>query len=439
MKAVTVFELVHYLKGQLDFDDNIQNIIVCGEISNFTNHYSVHLYFSLKDERARINCVMFKGNASKLLFKPKNGDKVIVKANTSIYEGSGQLQLYVTEMKIDGIGELYLKYELLKKRLSDDGLFNNEHKKQKPLYPEKIAILVGDKSAAMSDIKTCFKRRWPVARTDYYPVLVQGDESSQDIINTLLKVDEKNYDAIILARGGGSIEDLWSFNDERLAYVIYNLNTFIITGVGHEQDFTIADFVADLRAPTPTASVELITPDINELKYDVKQYENRLKRLYIIRIHDEIQKLNNLEKHLSKNIYVTLDNHIKKLRILNSSLMHFKSEIIKTRSIVLNKKERMLYALNHQINDKIYNIKSDTKRIVTAIDKVLYDKKSHIKRMKILLKAFNIQNTLSRGYSIVVKDGHVIKNIEDILVNDNIEIKMINGILFATVKEISNG
>lgn len=439
MKAVTVFELVHYLKGQLDFDDNIQNIIVSGEISNFTSHYSGHLYFSLKDEKARISCVMFKGNASKLLFKPKNGDKVIVKANTSIYEGSGQLQLYVTEMKVDGIGELYLKYELLKKRLSEDGLFNNEHKKSKPRYPEKIAILVGDKSAAMSDIKTCFKRRWPIAKTDYYTVLVQGNESSQDIINTLLKVDDMNYDAIILSRGGGSIEDLWSFNDERLAYTIYNLKTFIVTGVGHEQDFTIADFVADLRAPTPTASVELITPDINKLMIDVKQYGNRLKRLYQIRIQDEIQKLNVLEKQLSKNICITLDNQSKKLHILNSSLMHFKSEIVSVRSAVLSRKERMLYALNRQLDDKIYNIKSDTDRIITAIDKILYDKKSFIKRMDILLKAFNIENTLSRGYSIVVKDGHVIKSIEDILIDDNIQIKMIDGNLNAIVKEINNG
>ncbi|MBP5279697.1 MAG: exodeoxyribonuclease VII large subunit, partial [Erysipelotrichaceae bacterium] len=260
MQELTVSSLLRYLKTRLDNDTNIQKIYVVGEISNYHRHFSGHLYFTLKDEKAAINCVMFKSAAALLNFEPKTGDKVIVYANTSIFEASGQLQLYVLKMNPQGLGDLYARYEALKKKLSEEGKFDDDHKIElEKTYLEKVAVLVGDKSAAMSDIKICFKRRWPLCKVDYYPVLVQGPDAPKDIIPKLKQVDELGYDAIILARGGGSFEDLFCFNDEQLVNTIYDLKTFIVTGIGHEQDFSLADFVADLRAATPTAAVELIT------------------------------------------------------------------------------------------------------------------------------------------------------------------------------------
>ena len=214
MQQISVSALLRYLKNRLDSDDNLQKIYVKGEISNFHRHFSGHLYFTLKDEKAAISCVMFKSSAVSLRFDPKNGDKVIVYANTSIFEASGQLQLYVQKMTLDGLGNLYARYEALKIKLAEEGKFAQEHKKEMPfIYPDRIAVLVGDKSAAMSDIITCFQRRWPLCKTDFYPVLVQGELAPASIIKQLKKVDDLGYQAIILARGGGSFEDLFCFND----------------------------------------------------------------------------------------------------------------------------------------------------------------------------------------------------------------------------------
>ena len=292
---LSVSALLRYLIDKLDGDGQLQNIVVNGEISNFHRHQSGHLYFSLKDESAAISCVMFRYAAASLNFMPANGDAVVVKGNISIFMASGQLQLYVTQMRMDGIGALFLRYENLKKALSAQGLFNDEHKKAKPLYPLNIAVLVGDKSAAMSDIKINFAARWPLCSVDYYPVLVQGNEAAKDIIATLSIVDSKGYDAIILARGGGSFEDLFCFNDEELAYAIYNLQTFIITGIGHEQDFTIADFVSDMRAPTPTGAVVMLTPNISDVLKSIDDAELSLRQNMQRRLDTLKEKLERLK------------------------------------------------------------------------------------------------------------------------------------------------
>ena len=440
MRTLAVSELVKYLKNQLDTNDRIQNILVMGEISNFTHHNSGHLYFSIKDNNARISCVMFKGNAYKLSFKPKNGDKVIVKANTSLFEASGQLQLYVSEMKIDGIGDLYLRFEALKNKLYQEGYFDINNKKACPNFPMKIGILVGDKSAALSDIKTTLKRRWPIANVDFYPVLVQGNNSSKDIIDKLLIIDNMGYDAIVLARGGGSIEDLWSFNDEELAKVIYNLKTFIITGIGHEQDYTIADFVADMRAPTPTASIELITPNIN----DVLEYIND-NQLRIINAINKIVKsykvaldsLNNSPVFMNK--YYIIENksqyldylivHILKYKYyLNTIEEHIKHLILKMES---NCRNNIGFYQDH-INFKVDNLNKQ-------ISKILNDNKYCLYRNETLLNAYNIQNTLNRGFAIAMKDNKVINSVNEFKLNESFELKLKDGSLIAKVEEMKNG
>lgn len=367
MQQLTVTSLLRYLKNRLDTDSNIQRILVSGEISNFHSHYSGHLYFSLKDENAAINCVMFKSAAASLKFTPKTGDKVIVSANTSIFETTGQLQLYVLKISLDGLGDLYARYEALRRQLSEEGYFDDGHKLVlKKTYLDRVAVLVGDKSAAMSDIKTTFKRRWPLCEVDYYPVLVQGTSAPDIIISKLIEVDELGYDAIILARGGGSFEDLFCFNDEGLVKTIYKLKTFIITGIGHEQDFSLADFVADRRAATPTASVELITPDISDVRGLLQDYK---------------YDLNNSIKLKLNKIKMNYD-------FLSEKLIHYQAHID---------------SISNNIDLKLHKIINILKLKLES-DKLTY------KRLSTLLEAYSTDNTLARGYTLVIQDDRVVKS-----------------------------
>ena len=387
MQQLSVTSLVRYLKNKLDTDTNIQNIIVCGEISNYHRHFSGHLYFTLKDETSQISCVMFKSYAAHLNFEPKTGDKVIVKANTSIFEASGQMQLYITKINLDGLGELYEKYEALKNKLEANGIFDDSNKITLDKYfIEKVAVLVGDKSAAMSDIKTTFSRRWPLCKVDYYPVLVQGNDAAKNIIDTLKDVDNKKYDAIILARGGGSFEDLFCFNDENLVMTIYKLKTFIITGIGHEQDYTLADFVADQRAATPTASVELITPNFDDVKEMIYSYEDSL-----------ISSMNNIINTKK----MLLDVYLEKIISYQKNFNIFKNDI-----------NNLINNMKIIIKNKVQNYNLEIKRYTT------------------LLNAYSTDNTLKRGYSLVFQDGKVIKKKKE-LKKDVFDIHFIDGTIKA--------
>ena len=274
--VVSVSTLVHYLKSKLESDNLIQKVLVEGEISNFSNYRSGHWYFSLKDENSLIRCVMFSSYNKKVQFAPKDGDKVIIQADVSVYEQRGDIQLLVYAMKSDKIGDLYLQFEKLKAKLYAEGVFDDKYKKPIPLYPMNIALVTGANTAARSDVLTTLNRRWPIAEIHEYSVLVQGNESAGQIINALKQADNNHHDVILLVRGGGSIEDLWSFNDETLARTIFNLKTPIITGIGHEINYTISDYVADLRAPTPTGAAERCAPDQKDVLNMLNVYQTRL-------------------------------------------------------------------------------------------------------------------------------------------------------------------
>ena len=387
MQQISVSTLVKYIKNKLDSDNNIQRVLVSGELSNFHAHYSGHLYFTLKDENAAINCVMFKSSAQSLLFTPKDGDSVIIEGNVSLFETSGQMQLYALKMNLDGLGDLYLKYEQLKNKLESEGIFLDEHKKSlKKEYIDTVAVLVGDKSAAMSDIKTTFKRRWPFATVDYYPVLVQGSNAPSDIIDKLIKVDDMGYDAILLCRGGGSFEDLFCFNDENLIRTIYNLKSFIVSGIGHEKDFTLCDFVCDARAATPTASVEIITPNIN----------------------DVINEINENEKSIRISLNKILDNKRLLLDYNYSKLISFSNKFVKVNSDI----DHYLDNIKLLIKTKINNTKLDIKRYSTLLD------------------AYSIDNTLKRGYTLVFQNNKIIKKKKE-LHNDEFELRFIDGTIKA--------
>lgn len=276
--VLSVSQLNRYIKMNFDADENLANIFISGEISNFTNHYRTgHLYFTLKDDSAAVRAVMFNSSAKRLKFMPEDGMKVIARGRVSVYEASGQYQLYVDDMQPDGVGALNLAYEQLKEKLQKEGLFSDLHKKPLPPYPEKVGVITSPTGAAVRDIINVLGRRFPYAEIVFCPVLVQGEGAHLQLTDAVnLFNSERAADVIIIGRGGGSIEDLWEFNDEGLARAVYNSEIPVISAVGHETDFTICDFVADMRAPTPSAAAELAVPDANELQYALSALKNRM-------------------------------------------------------------------------------------------------------------------------------------------------------------------
>ena len=302
--AISVSQLNSYIKEKIDGDEALNTVIVKGEISNFKNHYTGHLYFTLKDEKSLIKCIMFKTYAEKLGFIPKDGMKVMVFGSVSVFERDGVYQIYVKAIKQDGIGTLYEKYEKLKADLEKQGLFDKLHKKKIPLKPNIIGVLTSQTGSVIRDIINVSTRRNPGTYIRLYPVPVQGTGAAKEIARGIEFMNENNLaDVIILARGGGSLEDLWPFNEEIVAKAIYNSGIPIISAIGHETDFTISDFVADLRAPTPSAAAELANPDIYEIKEKINTYNSRM-RLSLKKKLD-FMKLK-YEKIMSSNIFLSL-------------------------------------------------------------------------------------------------------------------------------------
>jgi exodeoxyribonuclease VII large subunit len=435
----TVSTLVGYLKRSLDRDLKIQNLLIKGEISNFTHHRSGHFYFTLKDSKSRINCVMFKTYSSNIKFSPKDGDMVLLKVNTSVYEGSGQLQLYVISMQLDGIGDLYLDYEKLKKKLIDEGLFANEHKLPINKYPKRIAVVVGKNTAAREDVISTLKRRWPVAEITECNVLVQGDNSARQIVRALKKIDYLNFDTIILARGGGSIEDLWSFNNEELARVIFNLKTPLISGVGHESDTTIVDYVADLRAPTPTGAGELACNDIIEVNSNISNYKNKLEMIINNRIKTNRNSFISLiNSPVFKDPYYLTKNKHLKLDYTFQKLVNYKSYIQSEKGKLTSLENKLNFIIYSTINNKTKLINLKKQKIISSINLIYTTDLKSYQRSVALLNAYSPLQILSRGYTLTYKDGLVVKDCTMLNVDDELDIRFNKGIVKATVKEKYN-
>ena len=415
MKPISVTTLVRYLKNKLDSDEALRSVQVSGELSNFRKTSSGHLYFTIKDENSAISCVMFKSKAYSLSFVPENGNKVICSGSISMFEASGSLQLYVNTLKLDGIGDLYRQYEELKNKLFNEGLFDDNHKKKIPtLYPSKVAVLCGKDSAAMSDIKIQFNRRWPLCKVDYYPVIVQGSEAPSSMIQTLKDVDTLDYEIIVLARGGGSFEDLFCFNDERLVRTIYDLNTFIITGVGHQQDFTLVDFVSDRRAPTPTGAIEMITPNID----------------------DVLDSIDDLSYRLNKSINLLIANNKDKLiQLSNNKYFKDPSLLVDKVSLLLDYKIERLKRFSNKLDNYQLQIDKEVERMSLLVDIKLNKKRNELDRLNGLLKAYSCENTLKRGYALVYKDNKLIN--KDIDNNDKLVIETYDQIIDTRVEKVS--
>ena len=390
--AISVSKLNSYIKDKIADDEYLNNVLVKGEISNFKNHYTGHMYFTLKDENSLIKCIMFKSYAQKLNFMPKDGMKVFVLGGVSVFERDGVYQIYVKAMQEDGIGVLYKKYEELKQRLEQEGYFDEKHKQKIPLMPKTIGVLTSKTGSVIRDIINVSTRRNPNVNIRLFPVPVQGEGAAEKIANGIRFMNDKKLaDVLILARGGGSLEDLWPFNEEIVAHAIYNSEIPIISAVGHETDFSISDFVADLRAPTPSAAAELAVPDIYEIKQKINTYQNRLRLTLIKKV--EIMKLR-YQKCMSSRVF----------------------------------KEPL-----RNINDNYLKIDSYIKRLENVIKTKQKEEKTKYIELISKLDALSPLKTLTRGYSIVEQNDRIIKSAKDLNAGDKINIRLIDGKLNAKI------
>ena len=422
IKYVTISDLNRYIKAKFDMDTHLNHVYLKGEISNFKHHTRGHFYFTLKDENSRIAAVMFASSAKSVAFEPEDGMKVLVSGRIALYEATGSYQIYVETMELDGIGNLYLEFERLKKELAKEGLFDREHKRAIPKFPKKIGIITAPTGAAIRDILSTIKRRYPICETILFPALVQGTGAKESVVKQLNKAQEYDLNVIICGRGGGSIEDLWAFNEEIVARAIYNSKIPVISAVGHEIDFTIADYVADLRAPTPTGAAEMAVPNLVDLKSLIEQYKIRANEAVT-----NIIKKNRIKLESLQNSFV-LKNPL--------SLYEIKEQKLDSYIDYLN--QYMTNKLNHAklMYEKVINNK------ILISPQSMFDKKKH--QYELLLKTIEVLNPmklLSSGYSIVKSNGKVIKNSHDVNLEDVVDIELSEGKLKCSVigKEDKNG
>lgn len=398
MDAVTVSQLNRYIKEIISNDYNLKNITLKGEISNFTNHIKTgHFYFTLKDKTSSIRAIMFKGNASKVKFDVENGMNVVVRGSVQVFERDGAYQFYCDTLEPDGIGALYLAFEQLKQKLSLKGWFDEKYKKPIPLMPKKIGIVTSKTGAALQDILNILKRRYPLATVILIPALVQGENAPLSIVDGIKKAQEKgNIDVLIIGRGGGSIEDLWAFNDERVAQSIFECTIPIISAVGHEIDFTISDFVADLRAPTPSAAAEICVPDIIELK----------------------KKIDIIEQMLNRNITLQFKTRYDSLRLNYQRLLSNSpvNKIKQTTNELENKKERLRLSFEHIYNNKLEIFNKNVS----------------------MLEALSPLKVLTRGYSITYDNNNILTSVKSLAEGSEIKTKFIDGEVISTISSINN-
>jgi exodeoxyribonuclease VII large subunit len=391
---ITVSQLNRYISFKMKEDSNLRFKLVRGEISNFTNHAKTgHFYFTLKDRESSIKAIMFSSFAARLNFIPQNGMSVIVSASVQVFERDGIYQLYVTDMQPDGIGALYLAFEQLKEKLSAEGIFDEEHKKPLPLYPSKIGIVTSPDGAALQDILNILSRRYPIAEAAIFPALVQGENAPDSICRALDLADRSNCDIIIVGRGGGSLEDLMCFNSEQVARKLYSCRTPVISAVGHETDVTIADFAADLRAPTPSAAAELAVPEISMLYKELNLQCDRISKAFF--------------------------------------------DCIKAKTDILILKENELNKISPANKLSIYKIKTESseEQLKKAVKNLLLKKEAVLNEKILLLDSLSPLKTMSRGYSLVYSNGRLVSSVKQVKNGDELCVHFSDGEINAVAKE----
>mgnify|MGYP004456488057 FL=1 len=411
---LTVSQLTRYIKYKIDNDTNLQEVYLKGEISNFKAHTRGHFYFTIKDEGSRINAVMFASSAKNVKFTPEDGMKILVKGKISVYEATGGYQIYVNEMTEDGVGNLYVAFEQLKKKLANEGLFSENHKKKIPRIPERVGVITASTGAAIRDIISTINRRFPLVEVILFPSLVQGENAKEDIVRQIKRAEDYNLDVLIVGRGGGSIEDLWAFNEEIVARAIYDCTIPVISAVGHEIDFTIADFVADLRAPTPTGAAELAVPN----KTDVINYIEQLKLR-------SIKNINTILELKKKRLLKVKDSYI-----LNNPIDLYASKTMKLDYL----EDRLITNYKNLLDRKKAKLNLVLTRRCLTNPEVILDKKKHNYLLLInKLDALSPLKTLDRGYSIIKHNHKAIASVKDLKSNNKIEIELKDGSINATV------
>ncbi|WP_028399141.1 exodeoxyribonuclease VII large subunit [Ectobacillus panaciterrae] len=446
---LTVSALTRYIKVKMDRDPHLQNVWLKGEISNFKYHSRGHMYFTLKDEQARISAVMFAGANRNIAFRPEDGMKVLVRGQISVYEAGGSYQIYVQEMQADGVGNLYLAYEQLKARLEQEGLFSQAYKKTIPPYPSTIAVITSPTGAAVRDILTTIKRRYPTANVIVFPALVQGEFAASSIVRAIQQAnDMKTADVLIVGRGGGSIEELWAFNEESVARAIFASNVPVISAVGHETDFTIADFVADLRAPTPTAAAELAVPSILELEEKIAQRTLRLQRVMREAIQGKKERLQALQTAYAfrypKQLYVQKEEQLDRLL---EQLMQAKERYIERKS---HRVEQLALSVQkHHPAQKIARAKEISvtlrKQLEREMKNSLRQSEYAFTRAVEKLEALSPLRIMMRGYSVAYdNEKHIVKSVKQLQPGDAIAVQLQDGVLDCNVwgieeREIGDG
>lgn len=404
---ITVTEVNKYIKEIVNEDLLLKKVYLKGEISNFKAHTRGHFYFTIKDENTRINAIMFASSAAKVKVMPQDGMKVLVSGRISVYESTGSYQIYVDTLEEDGVGNLYVAFEELKKKLEKEGLFAEAHKKKIPRIPRKIGIITAPTGAAIKDILSTLKRRWPLAETILFPSLVQGKEAAVDIVRNIELAKNYDLDVLIVGRGGGSIEDLWCFNEEIVARAIYDLDIPVISAVGHEIDFTISDFVADLRAPTPTGAAEMAVPNINDIVSLLNQLEIRL-----INSVNNTLKLRKEKLEKIKESFI-LKNPISMYEVKEEKFDNVYERLITSYKNIINVNKQNLILLENKLNNNVSRTLDNNKhKYLNIINK---------------LEALNPLLTIKRGYTVTRLNGNVISSAKKIKKDDVIELEFQDG------------
>lgn len=440
-KYVTVTALTKYLKKKLDIDPHLRDISLRGEISNFIHHSSGHMYFTIKDNYAQIRAVMFASHNRQLPFTPKNGAQIVAKGEVSIYERHGGYQFYVKGMEPDGIGALYLAYEQLKEKLKKARYFDPMYKKALPKYPKHVGVITSPKGAAVKDIITTIKRRYPIVNITIIPVQVQGEGAGKSIVLGIEKANELNmFDTLIVGRGGGSIEDLWAFNEEQVVKAIFHSSIPIINAVGHETDTTLSDFVADVRASTPTGAAELAVPSLLDVKQSIKEKQVQLVNTMKLYINERTKSLQQLQTsygfHLPKQFIMRNEQYIDSL--FDKMNFHFRSNVKKQQTT-------LHHAINqlqlHHPNDKINQFKNT---IQNYNEQLIFSTKNHLEKqqyeLSVLLEKLTLLNplhTIKRGYAIPYKeDDTILKTVKKVKQGDRVSLRLIDGKLDTKVTYI---
>ncbi|WP_313798341.1 exodeoxyribonuclease VII large subunit [Cytobacillus sp.] len=440
-RYLTVNALTKYIKRKFDADPHLQDVMVKGEISNFKQHSSGHMYFTLKDEKARVLAVMFSRYNQIMKFSPENGMKVLIRGDLTVYEPSGQYQIYIKDMQPDGIGDLYLAFEQLKGKLEKEGLFSAEYKKPIPKFPKTIGVVTSPTGAAIRDIITTIKRRYPVANILIFPALVQGGQAAPSIVKAIQMANSREEaDVLIIGRGGGSIEELWAFNEESVAKSIFHSRIPIISAVGHETDFTIADFVADLRAPTPTGAAEMAVPHIDELAERIFNRQSRMIRALKEQLNIQNDRLARIQKSyafryphkLYEQKLEQVDKWTEQLQRGSKKLFDLKAEEWGS----LQKRLKRSHP-NERIEEAKQQQEKGQKILNRAMATIFAAKEKDFSHMLTTLEALSPLKIMDRGYSLVYSDqGKLIKTVNQIKQNEQIKVKVSDGTIHCVITDI---